>query len=56
MTLDEAIQHCKEVAKEKCNACGAEHKQLAEWLRELQWRRDSEKRAIAAWNKRADND
>lgn len=34
MTLDEAIQHCEE--KSKCGtACGMEHKQLAEWLKEL---------------------
>ena len=41
MTLEEAILHCKEVAKEKCDNCGAEHKQLAEWLRELKWRRET---------------
>lgn len=47
MTLDEAIQHSKEVAnKEKCNLlkvgdeyicseCGKEHEQLAGWLEEL---------------------
>ena len=42
MTLDEAIQHCDEVAAE-CElyeieieyACGKEHRQLAAWLREL---------------------
>lgn len=34
MTLDEAIKHCEERAK--CgDSCGMEHKQLAEWLREL---------------------
>ncbi len=35
MTLEEAIEHCEEKA---CNnsACAAEHKQLAEWLKELQ--------------------
>ena len=34
MTLDEAIEHCEE--KAKCgDSCGMEHKQLAEWLREL---------------------
>lgn len=34
MTLDEAIEHCEE--KSKCGtACGMEHKQLAEWLKEL---------------------
>ena len=38
MTLDEAIQHCKE--KSDCTECGAEHKQLAEWLRELKERRE----------------
>jgi hypothetical protein len=34
MTLDEAIEHCKE---KSCNdtICGKEHKQLAEWLTEL---------------------
>lgn len=34
MLLEEAIQHCEE--KALCgNACGLEHKQLADWLREL---------------------
>ena len=34
MTLDEAIQHCEE--KTLCDdVCGLEHKQLAEWLKEL---------------------
>ena len=35
MTLDEAIKHCEEVADTKCNECGNEHRQLAEWLKEL---------------------
>lgn len=35
MTLDEAIKHCEEVADSKCDECGTEHRQLAEWLREL---------------------
>lgn len=42
MTIDEAIKHCNEVAngalcKSTVNhkACGEEHKQLAEWLKEL---------------------
>lgn len=35
MSLDEAIKHCEEVADSKCDECGAEHRQLAEWLREL---------------------
>jgi len=37
MTLEQAIQHCKEVAieyeaKGECYDCGKEHRQLAEWL------------------------
>ena len=41
MTIDEAIKHCNEVStgalcKGTVNqACGEEHKQLAEWLEEL---------------------
>ena len=51
MTLDEAIKHCEEVAEEKeqsvdiqgtnqkwvdsCKECAEEHRQLAEWLKEL---------------------
>ena len=35
MTLDEAIQHAEEVANSKCDSCGAEHRQLANWLKEL---------------------
>lgn len=38
MTLDEAIQHCKE---KSCgnSLCAKEHKQLALWLIELKQRR-----------------
>jgi hypothetical protein len=48
MTLDEAIKHCEEVAERLENSCkrdwmgeddkrcAFEHRQLAEWLRELQ--------------------
>ena len=67
MTLEEAIKHCEEVAKEnddsakefyrvsklethpdrkyaedvyvECKKCAAEHRQLAEWLKELKKRR-----------------
>lgn len=43
MTLDEAIIHCTEVAacegRPINKACGEEHKQLAEWLKELKERR-----------------
>jgi hypothetical protein len=39
MTIDEAIQHCKEQvqeqAKKGCLSCAEEHQQLAEWLKEL---------------------
>lgn len=50
MTIDEAIQHCEEVAekqdklceisvteraKEQNSKCAEEHRQLAEWLKEL---------------------
>lgn len=39
MTLEEAIQHCKEEEIEECEAgntdCADEHRQLAEWLTEL---------------------
>ncbi|MBQ6169770.1 MAG: hypothetical protein IJK30_07435 [Ruminococcus sp.] len=50
MTLDEAIKHCFEVAESKeneaaaynsidniaeCVICAADHRQLAEWLKEL---------------------
>ena len=49
MTLEEAIRHCEEVAKscqlkaydierddyKDLEECAAEHRQLAEWLREL---------------------
>jgi hypothetical protein len=47
MTLDEAINHCNEVAERleskngyaytdaTCEECAKEHRQLAEWLKEL---------------------
>jgi hypothetical protein len=47
MTIDEAIKHCEEVAERlegkdgyaytdsTCDECAKEHRQLAEWLREL---------------------
>lgn len=56
MTLDEAILHCEEKAKElkagvehlkmsesekvDCVECAAEHEQLAKWLKELKTLRD----------------
>lgn len=58
MTLDEAILHAEEVAEEnqsivdgcdyfgenmaKCEKCAAEHRQLAEWLKELKQLREQE--------------
>ena len=52
MTLDEAIKHCEEVAENQewlsesydddsmgaklCKECASEHRQLAEWLKELE--------------------
>lgn len=60
MTLEEAIKHCEEVAKENreladkigvskyddvdCVKCAKAHEQLAEWLKEL-------KRQREAWKK-----
>lgn len=35
MTLEEAIKHAEEVASSSCGKCAEEHKQLAEWLKEL---------------------
>ena len=40
LTLGEAIKHCEE--KTDCAQCGEEHRQLAEWLRELQKYKDLE--------------
>lgn len=35
MTIEEAIKHAEEVANSLCTECGEEHRQLAEWLKEL---------------------
>lgn len=36
MTLDEAIQHCEDVSSTcKNEQCAIDHKQLANWLKEL---------------------
>lgn len=35
MTLEEAIKHCEEKGR-GCDKCADEHRQLAEWLRDLQ--------------------
>jgi len=40
MTLDEAIEHAEDIAISAIGCeCREEHRQLAEWLRELQERR-----------------
>lgn len=49
MTIDEAIKHCMDIAEtqEMCSngkKCAKEHRQLAEWLKELQRYRE-------AWDK-----
>lgn len=44
MTLDEAIEHCRE--KADCTKCGMEHQQLAEWLIELKSRRNAMERIV----------
>ena len=46
LTLDEAIRHAEEVAEYDCyndeqKKCADEHRQLAEWLRELKRLRES---------------
>ena len=43
MTLDEAIAHCEEVSKSACGECAEEHRQLAEWLKELRERRQNDR-------------
>ena len=36
MTLDEAIRHCEEVYQKCSNReCAEDHKQLADWLKQL---------------------
>ena len=35
MTLDEAIKHSQFVADTNCDQCAEDHRQLAEWLKEL---------------------
>ena len=52
LTLEEAIKHCEEVAERlegkdgyaytdsTCDECAKEHRQLAEWLKELEGYRD----------------
>ena len=41
MTLDEAIRHCEEVGRKSCDDCAMEHRQLADWLKELRLFRET---------------
>ena len=42
MTIDGAIAHAEEVsATTKCKECAEEHRQLAEWLKELKEKRQA---------------
>lgn len=57
MTIDEAITHCIEVAEQNedqsCKKCANEHRQLAEWLRELEAYRKAEneiEQELVNWN------
>ena len=45
MKIEEAIEHCKEKARECEGQCGQDHKQLAEWLAELILFRNAEEHA-----------
>lgn len=40
MTLDEAIKHAEERASLSCDECAEQHRQLAEWLKELKQYRE----------------
>lgn len=40
MTIQEAIDHAKEVGNKGCSECNKEHKQLASWLEELKTIKD----------------
>lgn len=49
MTLDEAIEHTKEVSEECEGKCSKEHKQLYEWLCELRFYRRQVNREETKW-------
>ena len=54
MTVEEAIEHCEEVAAREegrggCRECAEEHRQLAEWLRELRALRARQTPAKLDW-------
>jgi hypothetical protein len=61
MKLDEAIQHCEEVADTPCFTdeearCYSEHRQLAEWLKELKAYKDARAEIAEAFNDDVRND
>lgn len=52
LDLESAIQHCEEVAngmtaQGKCPECAADHRQLAEWLKELKTYREQKDNIIS---------
>lgn len=55
MTIDEAIEHCEEIAQdcelgEKPTVCADEHRQLAEWLKELkEYQSQNQKNKPLTW-------
>lgn len=53
MTIDEAIEHAEWCVENSCGECADDHRQLAEWLRELkELRQQNEKlkqACQAAW-------
>ena len=56
MELDEAIRHAEEVAElneAECFECAEEHRQLAEWLKELKALRE-QKRPRGTWTEEFD--
>ena len=44
MDLDEAIKHAEDVASSCDGQCSLDHKQLAEWLKELRYLRSLKSR------------
>lgn len=48
LTLEQAIQHAEEKYASLCGPCATQHKQLAEWLRELQKRRNADSEPVVA--------
>ena len=46
MTLEEAIEHAEQKAQDLNCSCRADHWQLAQWLKELDARREADKTAV----------